>query len=70
LNKTRLPMRMGFSFLVRCSQKSVVSPILKIARASARVNKRGPAMSLLVWLATKSYLLYGNAPNADASERR
>src|SRR5580704_5060082 len=38
LNNTRLPMRMGFNFPVRCSQKSVVSPIFKIAKASARVN--------------------------------
>ncbi len=34
-------MRMGLNFPVRCSQWSVVSPILRAARASARVKRRG-----------------------------
>jgi hypothetical protein len=41
LNNTLDPILIGWSFPVRCNQKSVVSPIFKIARASARVNRRG-----------------------------
>jgi hypothetical protein len=70
LNNTRLPMRMGLSFPVRCSQKSVVSPILKIAKASARVNSCGPVISLRVRLATKVLLPLQNAPNVGAIGRR
>jgi len=47
LNSTRLPMRMGLSFPVRWSQKSVVSPIFKTERTSSRVKRRGPVGSIL-----------------------
>jgi len=66
LNNTRLPMRMGLSFPVRCSQNSVVSPIFKIARASARENKRGPLVSVVVWIAPKFLPPTRNAPSVGA----
>jgi hypothetical protein len=56
LKSTRLPMRMGLSFSVRCSQNSVVSPIFRSARASARVNRRGPIGSLVRCVVGKSLL--------------
>src|SRR5262249_49461859 len=56
LYSTRLPIRMGRSFPVRCNQKSVVSPIFRSARASARVNRRGPIGSFVTCVVSKSLL--------------
>jgi hypothetical protein len=69
LKSTRLPMRTGFSFPVRCSQWSVVSPIFKSTRASARVNKRGAAVSftVVVVAAAKFFLPFRNAASFDGT---
>ena len=69
LKSTRLPMRMGFSFPVRCSQWSVVSPIFKSTRASARVNKRGAAVSftVVVVVSAKFSLPFRNVASFDGT---